>query len=143
VSTSGDSDCSFVIAFYSISFQYPAPSSAGRTIPDPFHPPGQTLALVGPGPGKTIRKISPLSDPKRPDNPRISIFAPSEPARLAWPGQGRHHAGLCNCNVTVRRFEDITHQPAPLHERYCPGSRIAPMPPASSIGSLNDGNDTL
>ena len=87
------------IAFYSISFQNPAPSSAGHTRLDPSRQAGQTLALVGPGPGKTtlVKLPCPLSDPKKgPNNPRISIFAPSEPARLAWPGQGqgRHLTGI-------------------------------------------------
>ena len=52
MSISGDGECSFVIAFYCISFQNPAPSSAGHTPPDPSRSAGQTLALVGPGPGR-------------------------------------------------------------------------------------------
>ena len=95
VSMSGDGDCSFVIAFYSISFQYPAPSSAGHAPPDPSRPAGQTLALVGPGPGKT-RSSSSLA-PSLIQKGRITIFAPPEPAaRLASPGPGR---GASSCRI--------------------------------------------
>ena len=57
---SEDGDCSFVIAFYSISFQYPGQDHKTlQDMPDlidPSRPAGQavTVALVGSsGPGKT------------------------------------------------------------------------------------------
>ena len=67
---SEDGDCSFVIAFYSISFQYPGQDH--KTLQDVSHsslPPDQavTVALVGsPGPDKTAHQAPlPPSDPKR------------------------------------------------------------------------------
>jgi len=75
---------------YSISFQHPAPSSAGHTPPHPSRPAGQTLALVGLGPGKTAHQapLRPSRIQKRPNHHLYATCSWLGSTRLA-PGPGR------------------------------------------------------
>ena len=108
--------------------------SAGHIPPDPTRSHGQavTVALVGsPGPDKIIliKLPCPLSDPKKTESPSLRHLSRLDSTRLA-PGPGRGRGvilqGLCNYNATIRRFGDITHQPAP-YRKTSPGVPSAPV----------------
>jgi hypothetical protein len=108
---------------------------------------------------RALQDVSHLIDPSRPAWARpcaTSSLAPllilrqnhhlcATCSRLDSPGPRPGQVGailqeLCNCKATVRRFGDITHQPAPLQEKHCPGGRVLRcVPPASSNSSLKDG----
>ena len=73
----------------SISFQYPAPNSAGHIPSDPSRPAGQTLALVGPPWARPLIKLPCLlSDPKRQNHHLCATCSRLGSTRLARPGRG-------------------------------------------------------
>jgi hypothetical protein len=112
VSISGDGYCSFVTAFYSISFPYPAPSSAGHTPPDPTRPAGLTVTRSPGRPGQDHARQAPLpsSDPKRQniitiESHLLRHLSRLDSTRLA-PGPGRGRGIILQDYVTAMRPSD-------------------------------------